>query len=128
MDEINWNDYQNFSKSEFDCKYSGDNEMTKEFMDVLQRIRTLYNKPITITSGYRSLQHPIELAKASIGAHAYGVACDIAVRGEDAMLLFTIAYNEGIRRIGLDQKGSSRFMHLDIADKHLGFPRSIWTY
>lgn len=125
---MNWDDYPNFSKAEFDCKQTGENEMRSEFMDVLQRIRTLYNRPIRITSGYRSPDHSIERAKGSPGAHAYGLACDIATRGTDMQLLMVLAYNEGIRRFGLDQKGSSRFMHIDIADKNLHFPRSTWTY
>jgi zinc D-Ala-D-Ala carboxypeptidase len=50
---MNWDLYKNFSKSEFDCKHTGKNEMRPEFMQVLQEIRIAYNKPMVISSGYR---------------------------------------------------------------------------
>jgi hypothetical protein len=40
---MNWNDYPNFSKEEFDCKHSGKNEMKPDFMDMLQDLRTKYS-------------------------------------------------------------------------------------
>lgn len=61
---MDWSKYPNFSKREFDCKETGENRMTVEFMDKLQELRTRYGKPMRITSGYRSPQHSIEAAKA----------------------------------------------------------------
>lgn len=127
---MNWDDYKPyFSKKEFDCKHTGKNHMRPEFMDVLMQIRKTYNKPMIITSGYRDPSHPAEAGKStSGGAHTYGVACDIAVRGQDALDLLVIAYGYGIRRIGLQQKGTGRFIHLDMGDRGLGFPPAIWSY
>lgn len=125
---INWNDYPNFTKAEFDCKHTGRNEMKHSFMDVLQAIRTKYGKPMIVTSGYRDPSHPAERNKKSPGAHTYGCAVDIAVSGGDALELITIAYAFGIRRIGVSQKGSGRFLHLDMAEVH-GFPSpAFWSY
>ena len=129
---MDWNKYKPyFSKREFDCKHTGKNLMRKEFMDVLLDIRKTYNRPMIITSGYRDPSHPAEVAKGDVssgGAHTYGVACDIAVRGTDAMDLLVIAYGYGIRRIGLKQSGTGRFMHLDMGDRCSGFPQSLWSY
>lgn len=126
---MDWNKYKPyFSKKEFDCKHTGKNLMRPEFMDVLYQIRKTYNKPMIITSGYRDPSHPAEASKSVSGAHSYGVAVDIAVRGEDAMDLFVIAYGYGIRRMGLQQKGAQRFIHLDMGDRGLGFPPSLWSY
>ena len=126
---MDWSQYPNFSKREFDCKVTGENRMRPEFMALLQQIRLTYNKPMIITSGYRGKGHPIEAAKLNgPGEHYYGVAADIAVSGQDAMDLFVIAYGYGIRRIGLDQKGSGRYIHLGIGDHGYGFPPALWTY
>jgi zinc D-Ala-D-Ala carboxypeptidase len=126
--DMNWDLYKNFGKSEFDCKHTGKNEMRPEFMQVLQEIRITYNKPMVISSGYRDKSHPIEAKKSTTGSHALGCAADISIEGVNAMQLINIAYNMGIRRIGVNQKGGGRFIHLDIADKLHGFPQSIWSY
>lgn len=125
---MNWNDYPNFSKTEFDCKHTGKNRMRPEFMERLQQIRKAYGQPMRITSGYRDPLHPIEARKAKPGEHSYGVACDVAVDGLDAMDLIVIAYGHGIRRIGVKQNGSGRFIHLGMGDKDLHFKPTIWSY
>ena len=55
-----------------------------------------------------------------------GLACDVAVTGEQALKVIEIALKHGIKRIGVNQKGQSRFIHLDIADS-LPQP-TIWSY
>ena len=124
---IDWSKYPNFRKSEFDCSFTGRNEMKAEFLDILQKIRTLINKPMIITSGYRDKTHPREHHKAKGGTHTLGVAADISVRGADALKLIWIALDCGIQRIGVNQKGDKRFIHLDIGDRY-GFNVSVWTY
>jgi len=125
---INWKDYKNFTKAEFDCKHTGENKMRPEFMERLQQIRTAYGKPLVITSGYRAPSHPVEARKARAGEHTYGVACDIAISGTDALDLMVIAYGHGIRRIGVKQNGTGRFLHLGMGDQYLNFPPTIWSY
>jgi len=124
---IEWNDYKNFAKWEFDCSYTEENRMRPEFMEILQQIRTTYGKPMKVNSGYRDFTHPIERAKESPGEHTYGLACDIAVRGKEAMELLIIAYGYGIRRIGLYQNKDSHFIHIGMGDKYAKFPQAIWT-
>ena len=124
---MNWKLYPNFTANEFDCKHSGKNQMRPEFMELLQAIRSEYGKPLYITSGYRDITHPIEAAKEKGGTHSLGLACDIGIRGEEAIKLIGIAINRGVKRIGIQQKGLHRFVHLDIADKY-GYPKSIWSY
>ena len=41
------------------------------------------------------------------------MAVDITIRGEDAYKLIQVALEHGVPRIGVNQKGSSRFIHLD---------------
>ncbi len=125
---IDWSLYPNFHKSEMDCSHTGKNEMRPEFLELLQKIRYDYRKPMIITSGYRDKTHPIEVAKEKPGEHTFGLAADIAVRGEGAMELLQIAMHYGIRRIGLNQKGSGRFVHLGLGNVSAGFPVALWTY
>lgn len=126
---MDWKKYPNFSKSEFDCKHSGENRMRAEFMDVLQQIRTTYDKPMIVTSGYRAPSHPVERDKSMPGEHTYGCAVDIAVGGGDVLELIVICHGYGIRRLGVQQKGGGRFLHIGMGDiLNLNFPPVIWTY
>lgn len=124
---VNWEKYQNFTKAEFDCKHTGKNEMQPEFLDLLQKLRNLYGQPMIITSGYRDPTHPVEARKALPGTHTYGIACDVACRGPDAFRLVELALSVGFTGVGVNQKGSSRFIHLDIAG-HPFFRPTIWSY
>lgn len=121
---MDWSKYQNFSKREFDCRETGENRMSAEFMDKLQALRIRYGKPMRITSGYRSPRHSIEAAKANPGTHAQGIACDVGVQGADALLLVKLALDMGFTGIGVSQKSTgARFIHLDIAPR-----MAIWSY
>lgn len=123
---MDWSQYPNFSKSEFDCKHTGKNRMRPEFMELLQQIRTTMGKPMVITSGYRDPSHPVEAAKAEAGEHSYGVAADIAGDRLFLLDLVIVAYGYGIRRIGINFKQG--YVHLGIGDKDFGFPSVPWTY
>ena len=102
--------------------------MRPEFMSKLQELRLNFNRPLIITSGYRDLTHPIEAAKESRGEHSYGCAADIAIRGTEALRLVALAYDMGFRRIGINQKGSGRFIHLGMGDKLAQFSPALWSY
>ena len=104
--------------------------MQPAFMGQLQKIRTIYGKPMIISSGYRSVTHSKERIKDHAGEHTLGLAADILISGADALVLIKIALNEGIRRIGISQKGDmrSRFIHLGISDRFGLFPAAIWSY
>lgn len=124
-----WGDYPNFSKREFDCKATGENRMQASFMARLQQLRAAYGKPMTISSGYRSPKHPIEAKKSRPGAHSTGYACDVAVQGADAVRLLGLALELGFTGIGVQQKGSGRFIHLDTHPSAAHTPRpAIWSY
>lgn len=130
---VDWSQYKNFAKHEFDCKKTGKNDMKPWFLDILQSIRAEYGKPMVPTSGYRDKTHPAEAKKASPGAHTLGVAVDIAVRGlDDVQTLINIASGYGIKRIGISARsGAGWFVHLDMADRidPKRFPvNTLWTY
>jgi zinc D-Ala-D-Ala carboxypeptidase len=121
-----WTKYKNFTKKEFDCKFSGENFMQEEFMNKLQELRDMYGKPMKITSGYRSRNHPSERSKDGIGPHVQGLAADIAVQGADAHRLVGMAIALGFTGIGVNQKGNGRFIHLDLVKSSIR--PTIWSY
>ena len=125
---MDWSRWPNFAESEFTCSHTGGCRMQAGFMDRLQRLRTMYGKPMRVTSGYRDPSHPIEIKKSRPGAHSSGRAVDIAVRGEDALRLIQLAIQCGFTGIGVQQKGEGRFIHLDDLSGP-DWPRpTIWSY
>jgi len=123
---MDWGRYPNFKASEFACRHCGKTEMDADFMHRLQTLRTRYSKPMTITSGYRCPDHPIEKAKPTPGAHSSGKAADVGVQGAEAHRLLALAMELGFTGIGVQQKGDKRFLHLDTMT---GENRpTVWSY
>jgi len=52
-----------FTVDEFNCQHTGENQMEPEFMELVDELRHRCAFPFIITSGYRSLTHPIEAKK-----------------------------------------------------------------
>jgi uncharacterized protein YcbK (DUF882 family) len=123
MTPARWGEYPNFTKAEFDCKSTGQNEMKHEFMDVLQKIRAEFG-PVKVTSGFRHPTHPIEAKKMRPGEHTFGMCCDIACNnGADRYRLITIALKHGCTRIGI----AKTFVHIGLGAP--GLPNNvIWEY
>lgn len=125
----NWSRFENFSKHEFDCSHTGENRMDIIFMRRLQKLRSEYGKSMVITSGYRHPTHPIEARKSQPGSHSSGRAADIRVKGKDALILITLALKHGFTGIGVQQKGGTRFIHLDdIPPGGRLYRPTIWSY
>lgn len=125
--------WPNFTYTELRCKCgkckSDGSEMNQAFMDKLQALRTRYGKPMPISSAYRCPAHPVEARKAAPGEHTMGFAVDIAVQGAPALELLGLAIAAGFTRIGVQQKGSGRFLHLGMAPTGGRLPSpTIWSY
>jgi zinc D-Ala-D-Ala carboxypeptidase len=100
--------------------------MDGDFMELMDSIRAMAGFPFVVTSGYRCPDHPIEARKSAPGAHTTGKAIDIAVTGHRALRLIELAQQAGIQRIGVNQKGNGRFIHLDVCDDRPS--PAIWSY
>jgi uncharacterized protein YcbK (DUF882 family) len=123
--KADWTKYPNFTKAEFDCKATGENNMQHEFMEKLQAIRKDLGQGMAVTSGFRSVKHPIEARKThSNGEHTQGFCADIAcTTGADRFILIQLALKHGITRIGV----AKTFLHFGIGGK--GLPNNvIWDY
>ena len=121
--------WENFKEEEFACKHCGKNGISHELINKLQSLRTELDFPFVITSGYRCEEHPIEARKKTPGTHAEGLAADIYVRGDKALQIVSKARDYGFTGVGVNQKGNSRFIHLDISEEKTNRPRPhIWSY
>ena len=114
--------FRYFTREEFDCQETGENEMEDEFIHALDALRHECGIPFRITSGYRSPRHSLEAAKpGGPGQHARGIAADIAVsNGTERFIIASNAFKLGFSGVGT----ASGFIHVDIRQttpKH-------WTY
>jgi uncharacterized protein YcbK (DUF882 family) len=117
-----WSDfYPEFRPYEFDQrtpdgKGTGEKNMSLDFVAKLHRMRKILDRPVTITSGWRSEAHDAAVCKAAgkpvfkPNAHVNGHAADIACAGaRERYFLIKAAMEAGINRIG----GDAYHIHLD---------------
>ena len=114
--------FRYFTREEFACQETGENEIKDEFIERLDALRDACGFPFVITSGYRSPRHSLEAKKPNgPGRHAAGDASDIAVvSGSQRFVIVDNAIKLGFNGIGV-AKG---FIHVDTRDT----ARVIWTY
>ena len=106
---------QNFRVREFACADGTDPIfIDSELVDILQKIRTHFGKPVTISSAYRTPDHNKAVGGTSYSQHMYGKAADIKVSGVSPKKV--ASYAESL----LSNKGGvgvySTFTHIDVRD------------
>ena len=117
--------WKNLTRDEFKCQHTGENEIKDELIDFCQWLRDRCGFPLTVTSGYRSPDHPIEAAKSKPGTHARGLAVDFAVSHGQARILTMYALQAAKGGVGINQKGNGRFVHVDVDLERIGL---FWSY
>ena len=119
-----------FNYSEFDSpdELGSGEKMSPKILEMLDLAREKYDKPIKITSGYRTKAYNEGLKKRGYKAspnssHLKGLAVDIHCNNSKARFeLVDILLDVGFNRLGI----ANTFIHADI-DKDK--PRNlIWTY
>lgn len=107
----------NFTSTEFDCKGSGcctETVIDVDLVNYLQKIRSHFNKPLTVTSAYRCATHNAKVANASSQSkHMYGMAADIFISGVAPSEIAKYAESIGILGIGLYPASDGNFVHID---------------
>ncbi len=107
---------KNFSRSELECPCGcGACYMEPEFMNKLQALRDELGSAITVTSGYRCVDHNREVDGAAHSQHLYGKAADLAHPWMDLLADLAKKYFTNV------VKGPG-FVHVDIG------PKRFWTY
>ena len=113
--------FKYFKIEDFDCQETGENQMSPEFLNMLDILRENAGFPFVITSGYRSPNHSIEAKKEKAGTHAQGIAADIKVNsGAERMIIVKEALALGFTGIGV----AKTFIHVDIRKT----TPVVWTY
>lgn len=73
---------EHFKIREFACKDGSDTLLVSdELVELLEKIRAHFGKPITVTSGYRTVSHDIRVGGSGKGYHTKGMAADIVISG-----------------------------------------------
>lgn len=73
---------KNFRVKEFACQDGSDPIfISPELVEVLQKIRSHFGKPVNINSAYRTAKHNKAVGGATYSEHLYGAAADIQVTG-----------------------------------------------
>ena len=114
-----------FNYSEFDSPdVQGSGQlMDKTLLEMLDDVRDKFDKPIRITSGYRTEQHNEAVGGVEGSSHTKGLAVDMAcTNSKDRFDLINCLLDVGFSRIGV----ADTFIHADIdPDKSQGV---MWTY
>lgn len=107
----------NFTAKEYACKHCGSAKIDNKLIAFIQKIRTHFDKPVTINSGYRCATHNKNVGGASNSYHTKGMAADIVVKGVTPAEVAKYAESIGILGIGL----YDNFVHIDTRTK-----KSFW--
>ena len=114
-----------FNYSEFDSPdVQGSGQlMDKTLLEMLDEVRDKFDKPIHITSGFRTPAHNEAVGGIETSSHLKGLAVDIACKkSTDRFDLINCLLDVGFSRIGV----AKTFIHADIDfEKTQGV---IWTY
>ena len=105
----------NFKVKEFACNDGSDPVfVAPELVEVLQKIRNHFKKPVNINSGYRTVTKNKACGGATYSQHLYGTAADISIKGVSPKEV--AAYAETL----LPKKGGigiySTFTHVDVRE------------
>lgn len=103
----------NFSVREFACSDGTDPVfIADELVTVLQKIRTHFGKPVTITSAYRTPMRNSAVGGTTYSQHLYGTAADIKISGVSPKQV--AAYAEKLMPNSGGIGTYSTFTHIDV--------------
>lgn len=103
----------NFTVKEFACKDGSDTVLIDtKLVEILQKIRDHFGKPIIINSAYRTPAHNKRVGGSSSSYHVKGMAADIQISGVSAveLALFAQTVTNGM---GVYYYGNTNFIHVD---------------
>ncbi len=105
-----------------DVKGSGEG-MNKDLLQIIDKARDLFGKPIYINSGMRSIERNALIGGKPNSSHLRGYAIDVACENSrDRFRMIELFLLLGINRIGI----ADSFIHIDNDPEK--DPDVIWTY
>jgi len=117
---------------EWACKGTGQIVVDTDFLDHVEKLRLMYDRPLRISSGYRSPSHNAAVSSSGTdGPHTTARAIDVLVYGAHAYDLVALAIALGFQGIGVQQKGphERRYVHLDAVRDSPAIRRPMmWSY
>lgn len=106
--------WPSFSPREIACKGTGSIRINEDALDKLQALRNLLNKPLILTSAYRSPEHNKRVGGAKHSLHMKGIAFDVRMDNHDPHEFEAAARAVGFTGFGYYRKNG--FMHIDTGD------------
>ncbi|WP_425107226.1 D-Ala-D-Ala carboxypeptidase family metallohydrolase [Ancylobacter sp.] len=118
---MDWNDIQHFKVGEFDSsdQPGSGQKMVLSFVAKLDALRTLWGRPMRVTSGYRTKTHNRAVGGTANSAHLRGRAADIHIMPEDQAAFAKLARQVGMTGIGYYRS----WVHLDDMTLAEGYSR-----
>lgn len=114
---------EHFKVREFRCQDGSDPVfIDTELVELLEKIRVHFAKPVVITSAFRTASHNATVAKAAkYSQHLYGKAADIRVQGisVESVAAYAETLLTGRGGIGIYPPGLGRangWVHVDVRD------------
>ncbi len=124
------NTIKSFTFDEMACRNcphcGGISDMDEDFMMKLQQLRDACNFPLPVNSGFRCAQKNIDCGGHTGSAHLTGEGADLRVERDQARTVIQKAIEMGFS-VGIQQKGNSRFVHVDTKTRRSG-KASLWSY
>lgn len=116
----------NFRLREFRCKDGSDQVFIDSgLVDLLQKVRSHFGKPVSVSSAYRTEQHNHNVGGARSSYHVKGQAADFTVTGVSLRETAKYLQQEGALGIGLYEY-TGGFVHVDTRTKKYFWQQDKW--
>jgi uncharacterized protein YcbK (DUF882 family) len=102
--------WPDFTPFEIRCRGTGSILIDPDAMDSLQLMRTIFGRPLTINSAYRSPLYNARVGGAPMSTHKLGKGFDIALKIYIKDELHRAAVKAGFQGFGLNYR---TFIHVD---------------
>ena len=113
--------WPNFTAAEFACSHCVQYVQKARFLDKIQALRYLMDKPFKINSGHRCKIHNAKVTGNPNGRYQHlGIAADISLTGHDRHIMANLADSLGFTGIGFGKT----FLHVDMRSG----PKVTWFY
>ena len=106
---------QYFKRKEFTCRCGcGFDTVDFELVEILEKVREHFDKPVTINSGCRCDTYNTVVGGKPGSQHRNGRAADIVVKDIDPSLVYELVDNLGVGGLGKYKS----FTHIDTRSGH----------